>query len=173
MINTNHVPGNAVSLAIYPKNTTWLHLNAMNVWGCAIANVREGGCFGVWEGFEWQKHIGNRKGKIINLKSCFSDAMNAINSCMIKCLFLVVLKVKCFVSLCVPIWFQISAVFETVAFQGSGPFCHSKQFILLFNLYICRSQCKTMKHVTCLICFFLHWQLEEAWTLELKTILFA
>lgn len=99
------------------------------VWGCAIGSVGEGHCFRVWGGFEWQKPLGNRKGKIINIKAYFSGTINAIYACIIKCLFLVALKVKSLISFCVPIWFQTSPAFPTVAFQGSGLFCHSKQFI--------------------------------------------
>ena len=100
--------------------------------------------------------LNKKRSKIINIESCPSDTVNIINSCMIKCFFLVVLKVKCLVSLCVPVWLQISdSKFATVAFHGSRPFCHSKQFILVFNLYIPRSQCDTMQHATSFIYFWI------------------
>ena len=41
MINTNYVLGNAVSLATYPQNTVWLHLNARKVWG-SISQCQRG-----------------------------------------------------------------------------------------------------------------------------------
>ena len=50
-----------------------------------------------------RKRLNKKRSKIINIESCPSDTVNIINSCMIKCFFLVVLKVKCLVSLCVPV----------------------------------------------------------------------
>ena len=46
-----------------------------------------------------RKRLNKKRSKIINIESCPSDTVNIINSCMIKCFFLVVLKVKCLVSL--------------------------------------------------------------------------
>lgn len=94
-----------------------------------------------------RKRLNKKRSKIINIKSCPSDTVNTINSCMIKCFFLVVLKVKCLVSLCVPIWFQISdSKFPTVAFHAQDHFAivnnsyYSLTCIYLdFNVILCNT----------------------------------
>lgn len=50
----------------------------MKIVDCAISSIREGHCFEMWGGFKSQKHLDNKKDKVI-IKSCLSQAMNAVN----------------------------------------------------------------------------------------------